>query len=74
METETPIKKNNKCEYEECNKKLKLTDLSCKCKKRFCIIHRHAETHKCSFNYKDYERNILSSKLIKCSNDKMIKI
>jgi len=27
METETPIKKNNKCEYEECTKKLYLTDL-----------------------------------------------
>ena len=61
METEISIKKIIN-RYEECNKKLKLTDLSCKCKKRFCIKHR-CQKH-IVVNYKDYERNILYFKTI----------
>ena len=40
-----------RCSHPECNKKLKLTDVLCRCEKRFCDRHRYAETHNCTFNY-----------------------
>jgi len=45
-------KKSMKCSLEGCKKKLKLTDFSCRCDKRFCSIHRMPETHNCSYNFK----------------------
>lgn len=40
-------KKKNRCSFDGCNKKLKLTDFPCKCKKIFCVKHRMQESHKC---------------------------
>lgn len=37
-----------RCKDKECKKKIFLTDLECKyCKKRFCMLHRLPEIHKC---------------------------
>ena len=46
----TKKKKNLKkrCNFEGCRKKLKLTDLACICKKRFCSLHRIKTCHNCS--------------------------
>ena len=40
-------KKKNRCSFDGCNKKLKLTDFPCKCKKIFCVKHRMQESHNC---------------------------
>ena len=45
-------KKKERCFYADCRKKLKLTDMNCKCEHRFCSKHRLPETHKCSWNPK----------------------
>jgi len=45
------MEKINKCNHIECNKKLKLSDLSCKCEKRFCINHRLPESHHCVYDF-----------------------
>jgi len=51
-------KKKNKqpkrCQYDKCNKRLSLTDYICicKCEKYFCISHKSASNHKCTFNYR----------------------
>jgi len=45
-------KKRKRCSYEDCRKKLKLTDMNCKCEHRFCSKHRLPETHKCSWDPK----------------------
>ena len=42
----------NKCYIMECNKKLLLTSIKCKCNNTFCDKHRYPESHNCSFNYK----------------------
>lgn len=46
------IKNNNICNFQDCKKKIKLTDFYCKCNKIFCTIHRLPEYHDCSYNYK----------------------
>ncbi|CAG0892447.1 unnamed protein product [Darwinula stevensoni] len=43
-----------------CRKKLTLTTIfSCHCGKSFCAIHRYAEAHGCSFDYKSEGRKVL---------------
>ena len=53
-------KKSNKCYCAECNKKLKLTDIKCRCNKYFCSIHRYSDTHDCSFDYKNLGKILLT--------------
>ena len=56
-------KKKNRCAFEGCRKKLKLTDMDCKCKNRFCSLHRLPETHNCSWDPKsENEMNIYKEK------------
>jgi predicted nucleic acid binding AN1-type Zn finger protein len=56
-------KKKKKCAHDKCNKKLKLTDMDCKCKQRFCSFHRLPETHNCSWDPKNkYEIEIYLKK------------
>jgi len=40
-------KKKNRCAFEGCKKKLHIAAVMCKCKKRFCGIHRPQERHQC---------------------------
>lgn len=35
-----------------CEKRLKLTDIECKCKLVFCKLHRDPKSHDCSYDYK----------------------
>ena len=56
-------KKKNRCAFDGCRKKLKLTDMDCKCKNRFCSLHRLPETHNCSWDPKsENEMNIYKEK------------
>ena len=59
-----------RCSSEDCNKKLKLTDMECRCKKRYCLKHRLPETHNCDFNHAKANPIRLES----CIADKVIKI
>ena len=59
-----------RCCAEECTKKLKLSDMECRCGKRFCLKHRLPEEHNCIVNYK----NVNPLKLEGCVADKVIKI
>jgi len=47
------IKKNNICAFENCNKKLKITDYPCKCGIIYCKFHRDPLIHNCSYDYKE---------------------
>ena len=55
-------KKKSKCSYKngknKCKKKLKLTDMSCRCGKRFCSTHRLPENHNCSIDYAQIKKDI----------------
>jgi len=42
--------KKNRCFLDGCGKKLKLTDMACRCQNRYCQKHRLPESHTCSWN------------------------
>ena len=44
--------KRTRCAFDGCNKKIKITDFSCRCSKTYCKLHRLAESHKCSYDFK----------------------
>ena len=54
------------CEYEDCNRKLKIHDLSCKCGKTFCKFHKFPEQHNCNYDYKESENNDKKIQNMKC--------
>lgn len=37
-----------RCEHDQCRKKLTITDIGCKCGKRFCMNHRLPMEHSCT--------------------------
>ena len=55
-----------RCHHAECKTRLMLSDMHCKCGWRFCMKHRHAEEHNCTFQYKQVATAHLSSSLAKC--------
>ena len=55
-----------RCHHAECKTRLMLSDMQCKCGWRFCMKHRHAEEHKCTFQYRQVATTHLSSSLAKC--------
>lgn len=63
----------NKC-Y-NCTKKLTIVNnYTCKCNNNFCSKCRHAESHKCTFDYKKHGKDILTNSLVKVTCDKIILI
>ena len=70
----TKIKKANRCYLDTCNKKLNLIPFECKCTNKYCNIHRLAEQHNCTYDYKTIGRKELSDKNVKVVADKIIKI
>jgi len=44
--------KKTRCSFEGCRKKLKLTDMPCRCQQLYCQKHRLPESHICSWNPK----------------------
>jgi len=70
------IKNNNLtyCAYDDCSRKLKLTDFACKCKKIFCKLHKLPEEHNCEYDYKETNNKINKIKEMKCISKKINKI
>ena len=54
----------------QCNKK-SLTVIICKCGNHYCLKHRYAESHECTFDYKESAKEMLNKKLYKIEADKM---
>jgi len=50
-------KKRNRCTWQTCNKKLGLTGFDCRCGGQFCPLHRYANEHNCTFDYKEHGQN-----------------
>ena len=55
-------KKPKRCQMKGCKKKLPITAYDCRCEKRFCNLHRNAESHNCTFDYKTFHRQHLVGK------------
>ena len=55
----TPKKR---CGGPECRKKLTLTNsFNCRCERSFCPLHRHPESHFCTFDFKTEGRKLLQA-------------
>jgi predicted nucleic acid binding AN1-type Zn finger protein len=42
----------DKIKCNKCNKKIGLIFFDCKCTGKFCSLHRHIESHNCSYDFK----------------------
>jgi len=56
-----------------CNKKFLIT-VTCKCGNNYCLTHRYAENHKCSFDYKAQAKERLEKENPVINYAKIIKI
>ena len=65
-------KKENRCNH--CNKKYGLMSFSCNCNRVFCITCKNPESHNCTFDFKVLGKELLTNKLNKVVNNKIIKI
>lgn len=66
--------KINYCEYNECERKLKLTNFPCRCEKNFCKYHIIPEEHNCSYDYKGKNNKKKKIDDLKCVSNKLQKI
>ena len=64
---------SNRCNYVQCNKKLRISDMKCKCEFTFCSLHRLPESHECIFDYKSKEFDKIIENM-KCISSKIDKI
>ena len=64
----------NKCNYEGCKKKIKLTDFPCKCEKYYCKNHKFPNIHNCNYDYKEIFKNKAKIEALKCCSIKIEKI
>jgi hypothetical protein len=67
-----PSTQQKRCGKTDCKKKLTLTDTDCRCGIRFCMTHRHAELHNCSYDYRG--QALLNAQIVKCVAPKVEKI
>lgn len=67
-----PAVRPKRCQGENCKAKLHLTDFACKCEGWFCSAHRHAESHKCSYDFKAQGVAGLEKTLVKVAGDRMV--
>lgn len=52
--------KTIRCAHPDCRKKLGLLGFDCRCQKHFCAVHRAAEAHACTYDYKqDAKKELL---------------
>lgn len=63
-----------KCMLEGCSQKLGLTNMPCKCENTYCSKHRHSEDHDCKYNYKQNQKELLSTQMIKVAGSKIDKV
>ena len=53
-------KKKNRCSHPDCNRKLTPASVECKCKLKFCGLHRLPHQHKCNYVNKVNEKDIMA--------------
>ena len=62
------------CSFEDCNRKIKLSDYACKCTNFYCKFHISPNNHNCNY---DYKKNINKQEIINnllCKSNKIQKI
>jgi predicted nucleic acid binding AN1-type Zn finger protein len=62
------------CSFNNCNKRIHIVNLYCKCGYKYCIKHRLPEMHNCVFNYKNIIQKDKLIESMKCSSIKIQKL
>ena len=47
-----PRRQRERCPVDGCARFLAPSDMPCRCKRRFCMLHRHPEVHACTYDFK----------------------
>uniref|UniRef100_A0ACD5WC42 Uncharacterized protein n=1 Tax=Avena sativa TaxID=4498 RepID=A0ACD5WC42_AVESA len=71
-EAAAPKPPSNRCL--SCRKKVGLTGFKCRCGDTFCSMHRYADAHKCTFDYKKAGREQIAKQNPVVKADKVTKI
>lgn len=66
--------KKPRCAFIGCRTKLTLLDMECKCKNKYCIIHRLPENHNCKYDFKTEGKLLIEKNNPIIVNEKCIKI
>lgn len=68
--------KTSRCNAVDCRKKLKITDIECRCGFKYCSTHRHMNDHQCSFlmNEREKQKKELKQIMNECSFKKIDEI
>jgi len=69
-----PKPKSKKCNLDGCSQKLGLTNMPCKCGESYCAKHRHSEDHACKYDYKQNQKELLSSQMVKVVGSKIDRV
>ena len=69
-----PPPKPKRCMCEGCKTKLSLIDFACKCHGWYCSMHRHAESHSCTFDFKAKGQESLEKQLVKVAGEKLQRV
>jgi len=59
--TEKKLLTKKRCHH--CNKKVGVLGIECKCGFVFCSLHSFSESHHCTFDFKNHDKNLLKEKL-----------
>jgi hypothetical protein len=68
-----PPARPKRCQMDQCKAKLLLTDTNCKCSGFYCMQHRHAELHKCTFDFRATGASDLGKRLVAVTGAKLEK-
>ncbi|KEG00839.1 zinc finger protein, putative [Plasmodium vinckei vinckei] len=72
--TESSIDGQDKSKCYSCSKNIGLLGIKCRCNHYFCSLHRYADAHNCTFDYKSYHKQQLIKNNVKVVADKINKI
>jgi predicted nucleic acid binding AN1-type Zn finger protein len=72
--TATATKKASTNRCPTCQKKLALTDLTCRCGPRYCSVHRLPEAHACTHDFRTDGLKVLATQLERMAGEKLQKI
>lgn len=67
-------KKKNRCNHDDCKKKLGFDPIICKCGGMYCGNHRYPHVHDCTFDHKGHNKELLEKNMVKLTKSKLIKI
>ena len=70
----TKSNKKERCSMEGCKKKLSAVKFTCNCGKNYCTAHRLAESHNCTYDFREEGKKILEEKNQLVVKPKVIKI